>query len=278
MTERAATDDARSVPYDHGFYDEISPFSVAAARVVVPIVAELTRPASVVDVGCGTGAWLAGWQDHGVEDVLGLDGDYVDLDALHIDRARFQAADLERPPVIDRSFDLAMSVEVAEHLAPDAADRFVDFLTGLAPVVLFSAAPPGQGGVDHINEQWPAYWARRFAARGYRAYDIVRPRVWSEPDVAFFYAQNLLLYAADDRFADVRPAFSLIPDPEQPDLAVPVPVVHPELLAAVARQRTTVRPASLSSLLRQLPGATSRAVRRRLRDRGDGRRPSTVDG
>jgi len=241
----------------------------------VPIVAELAQPASVIDVGCGTGAWLARWQAHGVRDVLGLDGDYVDLDALHIDRVFFQAADLEQPPTIGRTFDLAMSVEVAEHLSPDAADGFVHFLTGLAPVVLFSAAPPGQGGVDHINEQWPAYWARSFAAHGYRAFDIVRPRVWLEPDVAFFYAQNLLLFAADDRFAEVRPAFPLLPDPEQPDVAVPIPLVHPELLAAVAGHRGTIRPPSLSSLLRQFPDATAHALRRRVRG---AQRARAVDG
>jgi len=275
MTERAAPDDAPTVPYDHGFYDEISPFSVSAAQVVVPIIADLVAPASVIDVGCGTGAWLAAWQAHGVGNVLGLDGGYVDLDALHIEREQFQAADLEDPPTIDRRFDLAMSVEVAEHLSPAAADGFVRFLTGLAPVVLFSAAPPGQGGVDHINEQWPAYWARRFASHGYRAFDIVRPRVWREPDVAFFYAQNLVLFAVDDRFDGVEPAFPLVPDAEEPDVAVPLPVVHPELLAAVARHKGTVRPASLSSLLRQLPDATARAARRRVQERG---RSSAADG
>lgn len=264
MSSPSGPDAARAVPYDHEFYDEISPFSVDAARVVVPIVHGLVKPASVVDVGCGTGAWLAAWRDNGVTDILGIDGDYVDRAALHIDPSAFRSADLERPPAIERRFDLAMSVEVAEHLDRSAAARFVAFLSSLAPVVLFSAAPPGQGGVDHINEQWPAYWAHLFADHGLRPFDVIRPRVWQSTDVAFFYAQNLVLYAADGAFSGVSPALPLVPDGDDGS-SVPMPLVHPALFDAVLGQANRqAPPASLSSLVRQIPRATDRAVRRRL--------------
>jgi hypothetical protein len=67
-------------------------------------------------------------------------------------------------------------------------------LTRLAPVVLFSAAAPYQGGQHHVNEQWPAYWAQRFARHEYFPIDCLRRRIWTNPDVAWWYAQNAFLY------------------------------------------------------------------------------------
>ncbi len=248
--------------YDEDFYDEISPFSRDAARLVVPFVRDLVQPSSVVDVGCGIGAWLAVWREHGVEDILGLDGDYVRREDLQIAADQFREADLEHPEPLDRRFDLAVSLEVAEHLDPAAASGFVTFLTSLAPVVLFSGAVPGQGGVGHVNEQWPAYWTALFAAQGYQVADIVRPLVWNEPTVAHFYSQNLLVFACDDRFAAVTPAFPLV---ATDGVASPLPLVHPRFVDALQALHDRPRPpASFQSLLRQLPGAGMRATKRRL--------------
>ena len=70
-------------------------------------------------------------------------------------------------------------LEVAEHIPPECADIFVESLTwGLAPVIMFSAAVPGQGGTLHLNEQWPAYWASKFAQHGYVLIDCLRPQLW----------------------------------------------------------------------------------------------------
>ncbi len=248
--------------YDEDFYDEISPFSRDAAQVVVPFVRDLVQPTSVVDVGCGIGAWLAVWREHGVDDLLGIDGDYVRREDLQIPVEEFREADLEHPEPLERRFDLAVSLEVAEHLDPAAATGFVSFLTSLAPVVLFSGAVPGQGGVGHVNEQWPAFWAAEFAAQGYQVADIVRPIVWNEPTVAHFYSQNLLLFACDDRFATVTPAFPLVP---ADGVAAPLPLVHPRFVDALQALHDRPRPpASFQSLLRQLPGAGVRATKRRL--------------
>jgi hypothetical protein len=154
---------------------------------------------SAVDVGCGQGVWLAVLRELGVEDVYGVDGAYVDRALLEIPQDRFHSHDLSQRLVLGRTFDLAVSLEVAEHLAAEAADGFVDSLTQLAPVVLFSAAAPYQGGQHHVNEQWPAYWAGRFAERGYLPVDCLRRRVWTHPDVEWWYAQNTFLYVERGR-------------------------------------------------------------------------------
>ena len=184
--------------YTRSYYEGLQNGSLHSAEVVAPLVLGLLPVRSVVDVGCGVGAWLAAFQKLGVDDIWGVDGEYVDANILQIPRPRFQAADLSKPFVLDRTFDLAMSLEVAEHLPPDCAAQFVESLTGLAPVVLFSAAIPFQGGNHHVNEQWPDYWAALFKARDYVTIDCIRKRVWENEAVEWWYAQNTLLFVRAD--------------------------------------------------------------------------------
>jgi len=165
-----------------------------SAQAILRIVFDLVQPQSIVDVGCSIGTWLSVCSAMGATDYTGIDGDYVDRNALLIPRERFLSLDLMRPFNLDRRFDLVISLEVAEHLPKESAEGFVNSLVSLGPVVLFSAAIPFQGGTGHINEQWPDYWARFFLQRGYLAIDCLRPRIWSNPDVQVWYAQNCLLF------------------------------------------------------------------------------------
>lgn len=188
------TINALAKPYDKAFYEDLRGGVVRSAEVIVPLVLELIPARSVVDVGCGEGAWLAAFRKFGAEDVLGLDGDYVDRATLFISRECFQPADLSRPFTLERVFDLAVSLEVAEHLPPDSAPVFIESLARLAPAVLFSAAIPLQGGVHHVNEQWPEYWARLFEAHDFVPIDAIRKHVWQDERVDWWYAQNTLLF------------------------------------------------------------------------------------
>lgn len=179
--------------YDEQFFHDRSG-SRRSADVVVPQILDLIEPRSVVDVGCGTGTWLAAFLEQGVEDVLGIDGDYVPLDKLEIPQDRFVEANLEQPLELGRRFDLAVSLEVGEHLPETAAAAFVDSLVRLSNLVLFSAAIPDQYGTHHINEQWQDWWADRFEHHGYVAVDALRPRLWRDDRVEWWYIQNTLLY------------------------------------------------------------------------------------
>ena len=183
-----------SQPYTKTFYESLRNGVMRSAEVIVPLVLEFVPARTVVDVGCGDGSWLSVFQRYGVEEILGLDGDYVDRETLQIPQERFQACDLTRPLAIRREFDLAVSLEVAEHLPPECAEVFVRGLTELAPAVLFSAAIPFQGGTNHLNEQWPDKWAGLFRERGYVPVDFVRKRVWQNTAVEFWYAQNTMLF------------------------------------------------------------------------------------
>jgi SAM-dependent methyltransferase len=177
--------------YPASFFEEMQAESSSSARAIVPVVLSLVNPTSVVDVGCGRGWWLQAFSEAGLRDIQGLDGDWVDEDALLIERSRFKKVDLEKPLPLDRTFELAVCLEVAEHLPPVFADTLVESLTRLAPVVLFSAAVPLQGGEHHVNEQWPQYWVEKFARLGYVPVDALRRHIWNDSRVAFFYAQNM---------------------------------------------------------------------------------------
>ncbi|PWU02101.1 MAG: hypothetical protein C5B53_02090 [Candidatus Melainabacteria bacterium] len=169
---------------------------------------DLIPVSSVIDLGCGTGSWLSAFKKCGVKDVQGLDSSDVDKEVFQIDLAEFRQFDITKPLTIDKKFDLACSLEVAEHLPESAAETIVESLTKLAPVVLFSAAVPFQGGTDHTNEQWPEYWEKIFRKHGFRVVDCIRQLVWNNERVAYWYAQNLLLFVradALDKFPKLEP-------------------------------------------------------------------------
>lgn len=239
--------------YDREFYAGQSGRSLASARRVVPLVNALLAPGAVLDVGCGLGTWLAAFSEAGVAEALGLDGDYVDRSALRIAGDRFVAADLRSPPPLDRGFDLAISLEVAEHLPAAHASAFVRYLGAAAPAVLFSAAIPGQGGRDHVNEQWQDYWRAKFAEIGYAAVDAIRPHIWGCPEVAIWYQQNIILYCAPGLLRE-RP--SLRPVPE----GVSLNLVHPDLYWA-AHERGFM---DFRKALKLLPELAVAAARRRF--------------
>lgn len=179
--------------YDAAFYDEVvNEGSTRSARVVVPRVLDLMGgPCRVVDVGCGEGAWLAEFARLGC-DVTGVDGAHVQPERLLIPPERFVARDLACDRLGLGPFDLAVSLEVGEHIAEHRADVFVDLLCEAADTILFSAAFPGQGGVGHVNEQPPSYWAERFVTRGFAVSGGLRWEFWDDDRVEPYYRSNLL--------------------------------------------------------------------------------------
>src|SRR5215469_4826110 len=183
--------------YRTDFYRLLASFAVQSARRIVPKVAAAVPVRSVADFGCGHGAWLSVWAAMGVS-VTGIDGPYVDERRLLIDAKAFHAADLAAPIGLARQFDLVQSLEVAEHLPAAKARQFVDTLTAHGPCVLFSAAVPGQGGENHLNEQPADYWREIFRDRGYAAVDYLRPLMFRDKLIARWYRYNILLYVRDD--------------------------------------------------------------------------------
>lgn len=223
--------------YNQAFYRAQRDGALRSAQAIVPLVLDIVAARSAVDVGCGIGAFVKTFQDRGIVDVLGIDGGYVPRDMLMIEPERFRAHDLAAPLTLERRFDVALSLEVAEHLPAPAAEGFVDSLCRLSDVVVFSAAVPGSAGTPslwpqvHVNEQWQSWWVERFAARGYVLHDVLRPLLWDRSEVEWWYRQDILLFA--------RPEAPIRVDGLA---AMPVlDVVHPELFAQRARDHLGLR-------------------------------------
>jgi hypothetical protein len=162
--------------YSSDFYKNIQHGSRISAEVILPPIFQAIRPRSMIDVGCGVGTWMTVAQRLGAR-CVGLEGDWIQnasLPALDI-----RVVDLEQPISLDKKFDLALGMEVGEHLSQPRSETFVRDLCGLSDCVLFSAAVPGQRGTGHINLQWQSWWAALFAHNGFVLFDCIRPRVWN---------------------------------------------------------------------------------------------------
>jgi Methyltransferase domain len=213
--------------YGATFFAGIEEGSRRSAEAVVPLLLDLFSPRSVVDVGGGGGHWAAACLARGVRDVLAVDGPWVPEAARATSPDRFLEHDLSSPLVLDRTFDLALCLEAAEHLPASAAPELVRALTAAAPVVAFSAASPGQGGDGHINEQPASYWARLFADRDYVCFSDLRRRIWTNEAVEVWYRQNLLCFVRRSELA--RWGAELTTPIEQHDPLIDV--AHPAFLA-----------------------------------------------
>jgi hypothetical protein len=228
--------DARQA-YPSEFYCLHRDGALRSAAVVVPLVIGMVHPSSVIDLGCGTGTWLSVFAANGVDDFLGVDGDHIERSLLDIPEANFLPFDLTRPLILDRKYDLAVSLEVAEHLPHSAADTFVESLTRASNVVLFSAAIPRQGGTGHVNEQWPDYWVERFEQKGFVAADALRPLVWNDPKVEVWYAQNSLIFVNRRNIPRYPALRTSVKATRNSYLAK----VHPRLFAETARENEVHR-------------------------------------
>ncbi|WP_169717868.1 hypothetical protein SPSIL_050780 [Sporomusa silvacetica DSM 10669] len=213
--------------YNQSFYNNQMDGSLRSANAMVPLFIEYVKPKTVVDVGCGVGTWLSVFKNQGV-DILGFDGEYVDKNLLCIEEDSFIAVDLEKTIEYGKVFDLAISLEVAEHLTESRAPSFVQDLTRLSPVVVFSAAVPRQGGVNHVNEKWQSYWINLFMKCSYLPIDCMRPKIWTCKDIEWWYRQNTLIFCKKEKIADYPKLLQAYRDIQEYQL---YDLIHPELFS-----------------------------------------------
>lgn len=191
--------------YRAEYYDSFSEDATQSAQEVFKYFFGMeTEPRNVIDIGCGVGEWGHGlarvhesWQywgiDHNIplEKLLVPQDRFIDLDLMQ------DITEENAPDMPMESFDVALCMEVAEHLPAERADFLVLLLCKLAPVVLFSAAVPHQQGVGHVNEQWQTYWAKKFMEHGFQPYQlrhILDPNWLDNEKIELWYRQNTVLY------------------------------------------------------------------------------------
>ncbi len=183
--------------YSEEFFEYIERGSIASAKRFTVYLAPLLGVHSVLDVGCGRGAWLREWRHAGADIAHGVDGPYVRRDSLLIPAGDFTAVDLSTTFDLGRRYDLVSSLEVAEHLPRACSETFVSSLVAHADLVLFSAATPGQGGENHINERPLSDWQELFRMKGFEAYDFIRPVFRNDRTIEPWYRFNSVLYASE---------------------------------------------------------------------------------
>ncbi|MEQ8735433.1 MAG: methyltransferase domain-containing protein [Rhodospirillaceae bacterium] len=197
---------------------------LASARKILSSVFQTFSPSSVLDIGCGHGAWLQAAKELGADTILGVDGPWINPSELLIPQSCFLSQSLESPLDLGQQFDLVISLEVAEHLPKAVADVFVDSLVRHGNIILFSAAIPFQGGNGHVNEQWQSYWAHKFSQKHFVALDLIRPMFWGDTQILWWLKQNVIVYLKEEkisRWPSVKNAIT-----ENLDL---LSTVHPDL-------------------------------------------------
>lgn len=238
-----------STRYNSGFFQAHKDGCLRSARVIIPMVLQRIEVRTAVDVGCGVGTWTAVLLSCGI-DAIGLDGEYIKRSELLIPQERFLATDLRERVAFEKRFDLAVCLEVAEHLSESRAAGLVADLVRLSPCVLFSAAIPGQTGTDHVNEQYLSYWIKQFARFEYAVFDFIRPAVSGNTDVYWWYQQNVVVFAGLGH--PLRDA--LVPGA--------MDAVHPRRFEQLVSQ---LQNPTVGRLISALPRSLVASVRRKLR-------------
>jgi hypothetical protein len=231
--------------YTDEFFEYIERGSITSARLFSTFLVPLLGIKSVLDVGCGRGAWLRAWKAAGVAVAQGVDGPYIRPQSLLIPPADFIAVDLSQKFDLGRRYDLVTSLEVAEHLPRSHSEAFISSLTTHADLVLFSAATPGQGGENHINERPPSFWQSIFGNLGFEAYDVVRPAFRADNSVEPWYRFNTVLYAN-----------------ERARSSLPASVAQTRVEPGCLREIGDIGWRARKSVLRLLPTATVTALSR----------------
>lgn len=184
----------KNLIYNDNFYKDRNKKTKYSASKIEDILLEYFKIETAIDLGGGIGTWLNELKNKGIKRVKCIDGDYVNKKYLVIDEQEFVAVDLSNRVQLNERYDLAISLEVAEHLPSLRAKSFIEDLCNLSDIVLFSAATKKQGGDAHINEQRISYWINIFAKYNYIPLDIVRPRIWNDKRIQVWYRENILIF------------------------------------------------------------------------------------
>jgi hypothetical protein len=229
-----------------------------SADVILRQLRKIFPVSSFLEAGCGSGHWTKVAQSLGVADCIAADGEWALNNDLVIDRQIFKVADFNNPVDWGRRFDMAICLEVAEHVKGDAAEAIVESLTQASDVVYFGAAIPFQGGYGHINERWPSWWRAKFEARKYTCYDLVRPIIWHDNTIHYWYRQNAFCYVNTNNVEMTQRAVEA--QREIYANAILIDAVHPEKYEDFASYRSI----ALRRLLPQIPRWVAHRIRSRL--------------
>lgn len=188
--------------YSDEFYINQVGKAYHSARAYFELINLIFLPRSIVDVGCGRGAWLqafSDWYPDGDRSCIpmyGVDGPWNSKDKLLLKSAEYITADLNKLGSLGLKLkvDILISVETAEHIYAKSTESFIETLCQMSDIIIFSGAFKDQGGLYHFNERLHSDWANHFLSNNFSVYDFFRPSLWGRDDVSYWYQQNVFLY------------------------------------------------------------------------------------
>ena len=211
--------------YTQEYYQKHLSGAITSAQVILSIISSFYIPSTVLDLGCGVGAWLNVAKKIFNSKVLGVDQhNFSDMNMLILPD-EYIVHNLEKPFFLKCKFDLAISLEVAEHIDGKYADIIIESLCNHSDAILFSAALPMQGGTGHINEKPCSYWAERFAQFDYSPLDCLRPQIWDNSDVEVWYKNNSILFVSQEKKREL--------ERQIPKYNYPLDIIHPQMLERI---------------------------------------------
>ena len=179
--------------YSPEFFLAIDEKSRESARAIIPVLQRLIPFRSALDLGSGSGAWIQELNRLGVSETKGVDISRY-ANPLEMQNERLEFFDIRKKLELNRKYDIVFCLEVAEHLEKIYADVLIENLIRHSDIIVFSAAQPGQGGLNHINEQPLFYWIEKFNKYNYGAFDIIRPLIAKNIAIAPWYRYNTILF------------------------------------------------------------------------------------
>jgi SAM-dependent methyltransferase len=199
VTEKNLRDDQEpAFHYDSKYFNQL--IFRCDYRSIAESIVQQYSPQSVIEVGCGNGDLSRELAMMGV-DVFALDG-YADPRFSADEKITFKKVDFNdtfalknHVATLAKKFDVAICLEVAEHLDPSVSSVLIEVLTSVADVVIFSAAVPGQGGDGHINCRPREFWHDLFSKHNFKVVDTIREKLKEKDGVATWYRLNILDYA-----------------------------------------------------------------------------------
>ena len=218
--------------YDKNYYQKHEHGSYISALEILKYIKSFIDFKSVIDFGCGMGTWCKAMEDLEIDNVLGVDQHVYDSEYMLISEEKYLQYDLRKKMPQSYTADLAISVEVAEHIEAEYSEIFIHNLCMCSDLILFSAALPFQGGTGHINEKACSFWNEIFSKFGYEAVDCIRPYFWNNDNIEIWYRNNCILYIKNNLRQQILKSI--------PTQQYPLDIVHPAMLERILKKKGVI--------------------------------------
>lgn len=218
--------------YTDEFYNRHAAKSYHSAITILGYLLKYLEINSVLDFGCGLGTWCKAATELGITNAYGIDLHKYHEKNMYISESNYHSLDLRKKVKLNYDIDLAISVEVAEHIENKHCQTFLNNICLHSKVVLFSAAVPFQGGRNHINEQPLSYWVNKFNQKGYLLMDYIREQIWNDQSIDIWYRNNCVLFVHEDSYSEIHDRFGV-----KKSL---IDVIHPDMLIRILTKKGVI--------------------------------------